>query len=78
MSRGVGHRHSLDLALLWLWDRLAATAPIKPLAWERPYDMGAALERQEKKKKKKKKAKPSPKKEKHQGGPTLEEIGHSS
>ena len=23
MSFGVGHRHSLDLALLWLWYRLA-------------------------------------------------------
>ena len=32
-----------DLALLWLWRRLAATAPIGPLAWECPYPMGAAL-----------------------------------
>ena len=34
-----------DLALLWLWHRLAATAPIVPLAWEPPYAMGAALKR---------------------------------
>ena len=29
-----------DLALLWLWCRLAATAPIQPLAWELPYATG--------------------------------------
>ena len=34
MSYGVGRRCSLDLELLWLWRRPAATAPIKPLAWE--------------------------------------------
>ena len=28
VSCGVGHRHDLDLALLWPWRRLAATAPI--------------------------------------------------
>ena len=33
-----------DLALLWLWRRLAATAPISPLAWEPAYAEGAALE----------------------------------
>ena len=46
MSCGVGHRCGLDLALLWLWCRLAATAPIQPLAWELPYATGAALKRQ--------------------------------
>ena len=46
MSSGVGRRCSLDLELLWLWHRLAATAPIRPLAWEPPYAMGAALKRQ--------------------------------
>ena len=51
MSCGVGLRHSLDLALLWLWRRLAAVAPIGPLAWEPPYAVGAALKRQKKKKK---------------------------
>ena len=44
MSCGVGHRRGSDLALLWLWRELAATAPITP-AWEPPYAMGAALER---------------------------------
>ena len=29
--------------LLWLWWRLAATAPIAPLAWEPPYARGTAL-----------------------------------
>ena len=32
-----------DLALLWLWCRPAATTPIRPLAWELPYAVGAAL-----------------------------------
>ena len=40
-----------DLALLWLWRRLAATAPIQPLAWEPPCALGVALKRQKKKKK---------------------------
>ena len=43
MSCGVGRRHGWDLALLWLWRRPAATAPIQPLAWEPPYATGAAL-----------------------------------
>ena len=34
---------SLDLALLWLWCRPAAIAPIGPLAWELPYAGVAAL-----------------------------------
>jgi len=44
MICGVGHRHGSDPALLWLWRRLEATAPIRPLAWEPPYAVGAALE----------------------------------
>ena len=52
MSCGVGLRHGSDPALLWLWRRPEATAPIQPLAWEPPYDAGAALKRQKKKKKK--------------------------
>ena len=44
MSCGVGHRCRLDPALLWLRCRLAATAPIRPLAWELPYAAGVALE----------------------------------
>ena len=43
ISCGVGHRHSSGLALLWLWHRPAAVAPIQPLAWELPYAMGEAL-----------------------------------
>ena len=37
MSCGVGLRQGLDLALLCLWCRPAAAAPIQPLAWEPPY-----------------------------------------
>ena len=43
MSCGVGRRQGLGPVLLWLWHRLAATAPIGPVAWEPPYAMGAAL-----------------------------------
>ena len=46
-----------DLALLWLWCRPVATAPIGPLAREPPYAKGEALKRQKKKKKKDKKIK---------------------
>ena len=48
MSCGVGCRHSLDMALLWLWHRLAAIAPTGPLAWVPPYAAGADLKRQNK------------------------------
>ena len=41
--------------MLWPWHRPAATAPIRPLAWEPPYAVGAALKTDQKKKKKKKK-----------------------
>ena len=40
--RYIGHRHSSDPKLLWLWQRPVATAPIQPLAWEPPYAAGAA------------------------------------
>ena len=43
-----------DLALLWLWCRLAAVVPVGPLAWEPPHAVGVALESKKKKKKKKK------------------------
>ena len=39
-----------DLALLWLWCKLAATAPIRPLAWELPYATGVAVKSKKKKK----------------------------
>ena len=47
-SYGVGHRHSLDLALLWLWCRLVATALIQPLAWEPPYALSVPLKKKKK------------------------------
>ena len=57
MSCGVGRRLGSDPAFLWLWQRPAATAPIRPLAWEPPYAMGAAQEKAKRKKKEKKKRK---------------------
>ena len=45
MSCGVGCRHGLDPALLWLWQRAAAVAPIGPLAWEPPYAASGALKK---------------------------------
>ena len=63
MSCGAGRRQSSDLALLWLWCRPVAIAPIGPLAWERPYAAGAALEkakRQNKKNQKRQKTKNPP------------------
>ena len=53
MSRGVGRRRSSDPALLWLWCRPMATAPIHLLAWQRPYAAGVALKIQKKKKERK-------------------------
>ena len=40
-----------DLALLWLWHRLAAAAPIQPLAWELPYAPGMSLKAKKSKQK---------------------------
>ena len=51
MSYDVGRRHGSDLALAWLWCRLAAVASIRSLAWEPPYVSGVALKRQKDKKK---------------------------
>ena len=31
-----------ELVLLYLWHRVAATAPIRPLAWEPPHATGTA------------------------------------
>ena len=45
MNCGIGRRCSLDPVLLWLWHSLTATSPIRPLTWESPYAMGAALEK---------------------------------
>ena len=54
MSCGVGCRRSLDPALLWLWRRPVATAPIRPLAWEPPCATGVAQENTKNNKKLKK------------------------
>ena len=43
-----------DPALLWLRCRLAAAAPVQPLAWEPPYATGATQEIAKRPKKKKK------------------------
>ena len=40
VSCGVGHRCGSDLVLQWLWHRLAAIAPIRPLTWELPHAAG--------------------------------------
>ena len=55
MSCGVVRRLGLDPELLWLWCRPAATAPIRPLAWESTYAVGMALEKAKKQKTKNKK-----------------------
>ena len=49
MSCGVRHRHSSDLALLWLWYMPATTALILPVAWKLAYAMGGALKNKQKK-----------------------------
>ena len=78
MSCGAGRRCGSDLALLWLWYRLAAVALIRPLVWEPPCAASAALKRQKKKKKeeeeerkRKKERDPGGMQQKH--GPTQEE-----
>ena len=40
-----GHRCSSDLALLWLWHRLATEAPIQPLIQEPPYATGVGFKK---------------------------------
>ena len=47
-SCGIGHRHSSDLALFWLWYRPAATALIGPPVWELPYASSVAVKMQKK------------------------------
>ena len=55
MSYSVGRRCGSDLALLWLWYKPVAAAPIGALAWELLYAAGVALKSKKKKKKAKKK-----------------------
>ena len=52
VSCGVGRRHGLDLALLWLWRRPGATALIQPLAWEPQYATGEVQKSKKNKNKK--------------------------
>ena len=46
MSCGIGQRHSSDMA--WLWCGQAGAAPIRPLAWEFPHAVSAALKKKKK------------------------------
>ena len=41
-------RSLASLSGLRIWHRLAAIAPIRPLAWEPPYATGAVLEKTKK------------------------------
>ena len=60
MSCGVGLRCSSDLALLWLWCRLAAVASVRPLALEPPCAAGTSLlDKSQKKERRKLKVKPA-------------------
>ena len=58
MSCGVGRIRGSDPALLKLWCGPAATATIRPLAWEPPHATRTALEKAKRPKKRKKKKKP--------------------
>ena len=55
MSGGVGWSCGLDLVLLRLWRRPAATALIRPLAWELPHAVSLAPRSKTNKQKQKKK-----------------------
>ena len=50
MRCGVGRRLAQIPLLLWLWHRLAAVAPVQPLAWELPYATDSALKSKKQKK----------------------------
>ena len=50
MSCGRNHRCGSDPTLLWLWQRPAASAAIRPLALELPYAADVTLKKQNKKK----------------------------
>ena len=49
VSCSVGHRCGLNMALLWLWRRLAAAAPMRCLVWELSYAACVALKKKKKK-----------------------------
>ena len=73
-SCGVCHRRCSDSELLWLWCRLEATAPIRPLSWETPYAMGVAQEMAKRQKTKQNKTKQTNKKTKMR---VTSHTGHS-
>ena len=52
MTCDIGRRRNSDPELLCLWCRLAATALIRPLAWEPPYAVEVAQEIAKRQKKK--------------------------
>ena len=52
MSCGIDLKRGSDPALLWLWCKPAAAAPIGLLAWEPPYAARVALKRPKTKTKK--------------------------
>ena len=51
MSCGAGRRHGLDPALLWLWCRQAATAPIPRLGISMGRDCGPKKQKQKRRRK---------------------------
>ena len=57
VSCGIGCRRGSDPALLQLWRRPVAAAPIRRLAWEPPCAAGAALEMAKRQKTKQNKTK---------------------
>ena len=59
MNCGVVSRCGSDPSLLWLWRRLVATAPIRPLAWETPYATEAVAQEIAKRQEEEKKKNPS-------------------
>ena len=48
MRCGVSSRRGLNPTFMWLWCRLAAAAPIGPLAWEPPHAVRESLKRKKK------------------------------
>ena len=50
MRCGVGCKDGSDPALLWLWRRPVATAPIRPLGWGPPYAVSGTLKKKRQKK----------------------------
>ena len=49
LSCGVGCRCGSDVALLWLWCRLAAVGPMQPLTQELSYTVGVSIKRKKEK-----------------------------